>query len=262
MSILYPHISFNQANALAEERSGQSIQDLYRTASADLSLSNVFYTPTGGSRVSEAQLIELQQNVRSCAQSLGYPNFCTEEDAAQFDCACAELLFDKMDVTASEASDLRIWCYLTCVLLPDVVRWRFPGERSGQTSLTRFIGSDRGMRRNTLGRLWWRAFLLHLPDYQGEKYKLIKELHEDELVQITERPSLAADPVLSKELALAFLSLSIDEIAVSRRILFRDVVKRFRRLFPLVGFHCLESSELKLLVDFVFNQSINAFNDA
>ncbi len=259
MSILYPHLPFNLAVLLAQERCSLNLEEAIGL-SEDLHLSKVFYSPTGGNRVTEFQLRELQRQVRECAKTFGYPQAGSEKQLAAFDSECTALIFDKMDLIASEASDLRMWYYLTCVLLPDVVRWRFPGENDGETSTPRFLGSDRGLRRNTIGRLWWRAFVLHIPN-EIEKYRLIRGLNEDELVQITERPSLAADPILSREVATALLALSFDDIVVSRRELFRDVAKRFRRLFPLIRFQSLETEEIRLMVDFVFNQSIHAFND-
>ena len=147
-------------------------------------------------------LTAIQELVRSCAVKIGYPNPVSDDLSRRFDVECGILLHKQMKLHPSEASHIEVWTFFSCILLPDVVRWRFPGER---TAVEKFIGKDRGLRRNTFGRLWWRAFLLNQPKWE-KPYRLLYELFEDDLVQITERNIFAADPLLLNSFCIAFLN--------------------------------------------------------
>jgi len=167
-----------------------------------------------------------------------------------------------MGISPNEAANLGIWTHLTCVLLPDIVRWRFFDEK---TSEERFIGSARGLRRNTFGRLWWRAYLLYEPTNPKDPFSLLNYFGEDDLVQITERPSLAGSPALIKQILLSFLTattalkLSGTDKNIKDRRLLRDVVKRIRRLLPIIVFEALDQNTLKNLIDELFIKSIASF---
>src|SRR5690606_7653755 len=113
------------------------------------------------------------------------------------------LLVEQMEISANEATQVEMWAFLGCVLLPDVVRWRFPGRAA--TPDERFIGGARGLR-NTFGRLWWRAYLLEARRGEDGLLDPLVALNEDEMVQITERPGLSGYPATASALAHAFLA--------------------------------------------------------
>lgn len=187
---------------------------------------------------------------RATAHANRYPLAATEGDRVTFDAQAARILTRKMDISANEAADPRLWAFLACVVVPDIVRWRFPGGASG-TSEERFVGKSRGLR-NTLGRLWWRSHLLRTPDGAEDP---LGRLGEDELVQITERTSIAGSPRLATQLADSFLEAVDRYPRVSRSILMRDAMKRIRRLAAFVEFDVLEDDGLFDLVDGVFEAS-------
>jgi hypothetical protein len=83
----------------------------------------------------------------------------------------------------------------------------------------------------------------------------IGRLGEDELVQITERPSLAGSARLASQLADSFLEANLRYPSLSRSILMRDSMKRIRRLAAFVDFDALEDDGLVDLVDDVFETS-------
>jgi hypothetical protein len=160
-----------------------------------------------------------------------------------------------MHITAAEAASQGIWMFIGCILLPDIVRWRFPGDAGG-TSRERFLGGNRGLR-NTFGRVWWRAHILKQPEVQ-QPYQLLYQLGEDELVQIMERPSLAGSPVLARQRCLSFLRALADESGIMRSELLRDVMKRLPRLLPLMAFDALDGTVLASLVNGVFEESMKS----
>ncbi len=249
--LLYPRLTPGVARALAEERCNLPPETL-RPMGA-VSHTHVIYTPTGGRRVPAGHLERLQQLIRVAADDTGFPARLNDVQRTRFDADSSRILHSHMDLSPAEASQPGIWEFLACVVLPDVVRWRFPGPGGSSTSLERFTGGIRGLR-NTFGRTWWRATILHVPD-TPDPYTLLVLLGEDELVQITERPNLAGSRPLARQVAHSFLAAAAQNPAITRSDLLRDAMKRLRRLLPIVAFDALGDALLKQLVDDIFAES-------
>lgn len=263
---LYPRLTFSAAQEIARQKAALDPVILRETHQGNNAVvdDSALYAPTGGHRINVQQLKELRSIVRQCADELGFPALPDVETRQNFDTRCSILLHQHMGISPSEAGSLGVWAHLTCILLPDIVRWRFGGEA---TSEERFIGSARGLRRNTFGRLWWRAYLLYEPSWD-EPFYLLGQFGEDDLVQITERPSLAGSPRLAKQILVSFLEVSRilresgGETEIRDRQLLRDVVKRVRRLLPIIMFEALDSASLKTLIDDLFVKSIQSLQRA
>jgi len=249
--LLYPRLPHYAAAVLAKNSATKSLDELYRRSS--VSHSAALYAPTGGSRVDADRLYNLQIKIRSCAKVWGYPNQLDISSRQNFDTECAVILHENLALAPSEASNIGVWAFMTCIMLPDIVRWRFPGDQKN-TSIDRFIGSSHGMRRNTFGRLWWRVYLLRYPQ-NCDPYFLLKQLTEDEFVQITERPSLVGNPLLARQLGISFLETVEHFPMLSRRELIRDAVKRVRRRLPILAFDVFDEIELKEVVDDIFYEA-------
>jgi len=239
---LYPRLPLAVAESLAyqfatvEIATAVSMKAIWHSAA--------YYAPTGGNRVSDEEITALQKTIHRCAINYGYPSLIGIDAARAFDTQCGICLFEQMHIHPSEASHLETWAFLTTILAPDVVRWRFAGER---TTAERFIGSDRGLRRNTFGRLWWRVYLLQ--QFPSEnKYKLFDVLFEDDLVQLTERNTIASDPQLLTAVCTAFLKVSQEHSKIARRMLMRESIKRIRRLVSIISFSALDTPMLHQVV--------------
>jgi len=258
MYLLYPQLPKPTADLMVEERAGLEIEEL-REMSNDLDHPDVEYTPTGGTRIDSKSLRSLQESVRRKASEYGYPDRSTNSERHEFDKQCSIALYENMYLHPSEASRIEIWIYIALILLPDIVRWRFPSS-SGTTSTERFIGSSRGLRRNMFGRLWWRSHLFHLPEHKDDPYILLSALTEDEIVQITERPSLAGSPELAKLVARAFLIKWRDadraKLDIERRALMRDGIKRMSRLLSFTMLDLLDREQAKSVIMQVFSDSV------
>ncbi len=250
---LYPRLPLSIASSLAAAYSKQSLEQLRDSSAVSPIHSAARYAPTGGNRVGKDHLLELQAKIRTCADKFGYPNSLNVADRQGFDATVSIVLHQQMQISPSEASNLTMWAHMTCVLLPDTVRWRFPGEE-GVTPEDRFIGSARGLRRNTFGRLWWRAYLLHESEADNP-YSLLTQLNEDELVQITERPSLAGSLGLVRQIYYSFFDVTAQYPHLPRRDLLRDAVKRVRRLSPIMLFDVLDSAPLRSVIDDIFEKA-------
>ncbi|HEU5379097.1 MAG TPA: DUF6339 family protein [Ktedonobacteraceae bacterium] len=254
MYLLYPRLPLPIAEALSVERASMNVEELVRCSSTSHEASQ--FAPTGGNKIRPDELNALQQQVRECAGRHGYPNAVSDEESKQFDIQCSIFLHQNMYLHPSEASHLDMWAFMGCVLLPDVVRWRFFSER---TTRERFIGEDRGLRRHAFGRLWWRAYLLHQPTWnKPHVYNLLTSLNEDDLVQITERSSIAANPRLAVAFSLAFLRAIGQHGSIPRRQLMREASKRLFRLLSMISFESLDEDVLRTQMDQIFLNTAEA----
>jgi len=90
-------------------------------------------------------------------------------------------------------------------------------------------------------------------------YGLLERLGEDELVQIMERPGIAGSPVLAKQICHSFLETCQANGKISNASeLWRDAMKRLRRLLPLISFDALDEEVLRQLINDIFAESASA----
>jgi hypothetical protein len=197
----------------------------------------VTYTPVGGNRITDDALSSLREEIHSLAREYGMPN--TLRNPSEFEGRAAGLLRGRLAITPNEASHEEVWSYLTCCWLLDIAVWRF----GAQADRRRFIGN---INRNTFRRLWWRAEVLG-PDID------LTQLGEDELVNIMERPTIAADLRLARAVAREFLSRVDRGAADSRMQLMREAMKRLLRLTPLISFSALDDRDLHSTVGGIFD---------
>jgi hypothetical protein len=252
---LYPrlpqHIAQWTAEALVTQTAA-SLKDGWGT-----SHESVTFAPTGGNRITPEQLNLLRGAVLAVAQRYGYPDTSDKNSARTFDVECAIVLHETMRLHPSEASHNEVWSFLGCVLLPDVVRWRFDDS----TDTVRFVGRERGMRRHAFGRLWWRAYLACNLRWK-EPYILLHRLNEDDLVQVTERSSIAVRPALFRSFCVSFAMATKNHAELPRRDLMREASKRMYRLLSLTAVEALNEGELRTLTDDVFVKTAEALINA
>jgi hypothetical protein len=169
---------------------------------------------------------------------------------AEFDRIVGRELYEGMHIVPADAASEGVWSFMTLVLLPEFGPWRFPG--SGDK---RYLG----VPRNVLRRTWWRAHVLG-PDLGGET-EGSPPLGEDELVQIFERPTLAANPWVARAIVATVHSVAPD-IPTARSTFVRDLTRRLLRLTPLLSLDALPDDVLDELVSDLATQSRKALEAA
>lgn len=240
--IVLPRIDKSSATELLSNHLSGDLSDI-GSAMPDLSPVTTF-TPVGGLRVEAQRLAELRKEVVDLACRHGMPGRLA--DLSVFEGQLARLLHQRIPMSANEASHEEVWSYLTCCWLLDVAVWRFGKDADKR----RFIGD---VNRNTFRRLWWRAEIL------GSDVDLTL-LGEDELVNITERPTIASDRRLARFIVLEFLARVDRGETESRMLLMRDAMKRLLRLTPFVAFAALRDEEVREVVDHCFNSAATALS--
>lgn len=212
--------------------------------------SGCIFSPTGGAPVTETELRKIADELTGIAKEFGYPARISDKRAA--DASWSEYLHRNVLITAHEAAKEELWQFFTCLLVPDLVRWRWDVDPDGAISDRWVTVRHRG--RNCFGRLWWRCEILKIPN-DPSPYNLVHALKEDELTQIMERPWLAGHRLLSRAAAKTLIEQDQLKPIQNRGLFFRDVQKRLLRLGAYLEFEALDEQSLQSLLSGVFSQA-------
>lgn len=208
----------------------------------------VLYASTGGARVDHHQLRELRQGLVSVAEEHGFGIRDARANQAKFDAALGAWLIQQPLLRTGEALRDDVWSFVGVVMAPDVVHWRFGKSRE------RYLGGV----RNTFQRLWMRARVLDRGEGAEDRWGLLDSLTEDALVQITERPSIGADGVLSRTLAEAWVRASVRVGRGQMEDVMRLAILRLRIRNEIRSLSLLPEHELAALLDQFFDSAADA----
>lgn len=201
----------------------------------------VRFAPTGGSRVLPQQLETIYQRVRSIADGHGFPG---TVDKAGFDVRCAVYLGEEPIFASGESLRDDVWSFVAIIMFPDIVNWRFG------TSRERYFGGI----RNAFQRLWMRARALDRGPDHPDRWELLRELTEDALVQITERPTIGGEPRIARHLAEAWVRAARRYGSQHMEALMRNVTKAFRMRNVIRVYTFLDDQELQDEFDGLFDR--------
>ena len=205
----------------------------------------VRFAATGGSRASEAQLTELRSNIERIARDKGFGEEKAKRRVGHFDADIAIWLAGNPIFASGEALRDDVWAFVGVSLAPDIVHWRF-----GPTQ-NRYLGGV----RNTFQRLWMRAKALDRGPGAADQWQLIRELSEDAHVQIQERPSIGADPVLARAIAEAWLRAAGRHGKERMEPIMRGAALRIRIQNETRNLSGLPRSELEAVLDGLFDNA-------
>lgn len=206
----------------------------------------VTFGPSGGYKA-DGVAAAIGEKLRGIARVVGFPTPKSQANQAEFDRLASIYLAQVPELRTGEALRNDVWAFLTTVMAPDVVSWRFPGE-----SRARFAGGN----RNAFQRLWIRGVALGRDKDHDNRWGLLDSLSEDAMVAIFERPSIAS----SKHLALAVAEEWAKTLAKVGRNQMEDVMRRaikaLRIRNQIVDLSWLESSELQQEIARIFDSAI------
>lgn len=245
--VLYPQLPLAVASELAEARSCLEVVDLRALSASSHELQT--FSATGGHQCSRLELEALAEKIRTLCDSCE-PN--------EVDAPLARLVHSALSLSRREACSDGVWSFFSCVLVPDVVRWRFPGS---PTAADRFVGAQRGVR-TLVGRAWWRAELLHdsSPPLGRDSLWLLDELTEDEVLGLVERPRAVASRRVAVALARALVEVKAGDL--QRGLVAREAIKTFLRLGYFVDFDAMSDEELRVACQSQYRRALMALRDA
>ena len=206
----------------------------------------VRFAATGGSRVRRPELVAFRETVVHAARANGLGADSSSASHAQFDSELGALFAEMPLLSSGEALRDDFWTFIGVTLAPDVVHWRFGAVRE------RYLGGV----RNTFQRLWLRARVLDRGAQHPRRWRLLTELTEDALVQITERPSIGADPVLARTVAEAWLRGTIHHGKGAMEPIMRRAVLRVRMWNEIRSLADLPAETLVCVLDEAFGLPI------
>lgn len=206
----------------------------------------IWYAPSGGS-VSPELVDEILTKLTAIAESYGYPSRASDKQKTGFDVEAAKWLAGHPQLASPELLRDDIWAFLSCVMLQELVVWRYSARQR-----SRFAGGV----RNTFQRLWTRGRALDLGDLAGdERWQLLEGLSEDAMVQIFERASIASDAQLARAIAAGWLETA-DRIGRARmENVMRRATKLLRLRNQIIDLTFLSPEDLAKEVESAFSRS-------
>ena len=154
-----------------------------------------------------------------------------------------------MGLAPAEAAAGDVWAFIALVLLPDIAYWRYP-----RPPVDRVLGTD--LTRHVVGRMWWRAQLIHSPD-EEDPYAALNILGEDAFDRIySRRRALGGSPFLVKAILRVWDGLDLQGLRY--RDTLEDFFKRLLRLAPFVLFESLSEASLDAELRVIARETVTA----
>lgn len=212
----------------------------------------VRYAATGGTPVPAASLAALREKFVEIAQKHGFGREGGRQSHAGFDAETAAWFAQSELFRSGESLRDDVWSFVAAVVAPDIVHWRF--GRSAE----RYCGGV----RNTFQRLWMRGRALDRGAGHPERWRLLEELTEDALVQITERPSIGGDPVLALAVAEAWLRAARHHGRAAMEDIMRRAILRIRVRNEIRSLADLPPDDLASFLDKLFGVPEGSLGEA
>lgn len=238
MSYVWPRLASAFARPLLEEAKTIDVTTLRRTSG--ITHPDAAPIAVGGQPAPEALIVHVQASVRALSDSLGFPAELPRSAVSTFDQPATRLLHKEMDIVPADAASEEVWNFISLVILPDVAAWRFPGRADD-----RLLGRP----RNVFRRLWWRGESIG-PDV----IDVPNGLGEDELVNIMERATIAANPLVARAIATTVFE-NTGLVPGARSELMRDVAKRLLRTQVIICIDALPEGEIRSVVERCFSEA-------
>ena len=218
----------------------------------------IFYVPTGGQIINDENLEKLRNNVLEKAKEYGFPST-NQKSFLEFEYEVAKILSNWSYLwidgePSGESFRNDFWSYLSIVIMPDIVSWRwgFPPEGEPTKSWSvRFIGGG----RNAFQRIFRRILSLDRGPSHEDRFGLIRELKEDDFSNILERTSLGSNSRIAIPLAEEYLAMRQrrkDMKASNQLRIYREATKDLRSYGVVQSLDLIDANNLKELISEVF----------
>ncbi|NOD92506.1 hypothetical protein GS636_06885 [Ruegeria sp. HKCCD4884] len=246
--LLLPRIERHEVDVLVEELGRRDAKPCQAVGILEELGLRPHWNRSGGMPASPEQRDLLASRLRQLAQEFGCPQPLNLHGQQAFDRAACRILAEDPMLREAFGETMRpnCWAGLVCFDVPDLALWRHSKEGKS-ISVHRLLGRE----RNFLRRLWLRTNSLGLDSVECDsRWSLVDQLTEDAVVQIIERPSIAADSRLSTAIGKGWVETSrtVREMEDVMRI----VTKRLRAMAEVRVLSMLSDDELQGLVNAAF----------
>jgi|SRR5882724_6776409 len=251
----YPRLEIDKAAELINATAGLQVEKIARTADKQGFQAGV--PPVlGHTFVTEERLASIRAQLRELAGRSGYPHGSKLRDRQNFDTRAAIHLHGGLDAVPGELLRDEVWQYFTCVIAPDIVCWRWRQD-DREPNIDRFMGGV----RNCFGRLWRRADVFR-DDRLSDPWTLVSSLLEDNFTAILERPRIARNRALAREVARTFLlrrelAKKLDSSNPTQEFL-RQFMLRLVRHGGYVALPVLQHDEMSTAISEMANATLSA----
>lgn len=259
---LFPRLSRNVARQLIQDAQTASAEEL--EADRDLlPARGITWAPTGGNQLTRSDLVDLREHLRDTARRHGYlygtntaPLPPRSDERLDFDRALMRTFRAHFPLSVHEASRSEVWTYMSCILAPELIRWRWGNDEGKAITYARFGGS---LLRNAFARLWWRGERLR-DEGADDPYGLVTQMGEDDIFQLMERGEAATR---YRPLACSIARNLVPISAQGRRLkvvtskFYRNTMMRLVRLRPMLSFESLDEDTLDEAVRDLFQVTLN-----
>lgn len=211
--------------------------------SADTLPNGARFAATGGSVIHATRLRELRKELVALAGDFGFGAEDRKNRFGEYDTALTRWIAGVTEFSSGEALRDDVWCFIAVTMAPDIVHWRFGKSRE------RYLGGV----RNCFQRAWLRARALDRGAPHSDRWGLVDQLTEDALVQITERPSIGGDPILSLALAEGWVRAASRIGRPRMEAVMRQATLRMRVRNEVQSLTLLDEDALTDIVDQLFN---------
>ena len=218
----------------------------------------IFYVPTGGQIINDENLEKLRNNVLEKAKEYGFPST-NQKSFLEFEYEVAKILSNWSYLwidgePSGESFRNDFWSYLSIVIMPDIVYWRWGFPPAGEPTKSwsvRFIGGG----RNAFQRIFRRILSLDRGPSHEDRFGLIRELKEDDFSNILERTSLGSNSRIAIPLAEEYLAMRQrrkDMKASNQLKIYREATKDLRSYGVVQSLDLIDANNLKELISEVF----------
>ena len=246
--LLLPRISALGVSSILESIESGPITEAGHRAMLGRYSTVTSFAASGGSP-SEDLAAEIGERIRGLARESDFPTHTSPVARSKCDHSAAAYLGGEPRISTGEALRDDVWAYITTIVVPDVVAWRFPDRAA-----SRFEGGV----RNALQRLWTRGVTLDRGLDHPDRWGLVRGLSEDGAVQIFERASVGGNPPLARALAEVWLKTASRIGRAPMEDAMRKATKVVRLKNEITDLAGLPKAELEGLIFAVFEQVLAA----
>lgn len=237
---VYPRINDDAVGDLLTKVLATSVEALIAESSTDIS--DASWYPMAPVRATEADIESIQDGIRSIAGNYGYPKPLSASDKGKVDSDLTRFFEESLVMIPADAANDSVWAFLSLRVCPDVAVWRFPPSGALEDIPgTRKAERYNGQQRDVFRRLWWRSYVLGADR--------VKQLIEDSLVQVMERPEISGFGALARALVDAYLTKLSESPNLSKQELMRGATKHLVLRMAVTSAYALNELELRQFAD-------------